>query len=100
MSSMDNGEPLEHRTEARFLLECALGRHGRSDAPAENIAAAQVHATLALAEQQRIANLIALGQFRILPSEIPYFRHLVVRPLNDDGIDIQPDLAVALARNG
>lgn len=34
---------------------------------------AQVHATLALVEQQRIGNLIATGQYRIDPSD-RYFR--------------------------
>lgn len=52
------------------------------------VGAAQAHATLALAEQQRIANLIALGQFRIDPNEAPMFRHLVGEPTSD--LDVAP----------
>lgn len=44
---------------------------------AENIALAQVHATLALVEQQRIANLIALAHPIKLPSggEVTHMLH-------------------------
>ena len=57
---------------------------------------AQVHATLALAEQQRIANLIALGQFRVGPDEPPPFRHLVMRLANAYDVEPTTDIAAAL----
>ena len=47
---------------------------------------AQVHATLALVEQQRIANLIALGQFTIVPGDMPTFRHAVFDAETREGL--------------
>jgi hypothetical protein len=58
----DGIDGINHADEAKFLLECATGAAGRTDDIAVNAAAAQVHATLALVEQQRIANLIALAK--------------------------------------
>lgn len=49
-------------------------------------AIAQVHATLALVEQQRIANLIALGQFTVTPGHMPIFRHVVFDMETGEGI--------------
>ncbi len=54
---------IDHAAEAMGLRNLAT----EPDAPgriASLLAAAQVHATLALAEQQRIANLIALMQMQ------------------------------------
>ncbi|WP_434315876.1 hypothetical protein [Leifsonia sp. P73] len=53
---------------------------GVSPEAAELIAEAQAVATLALAEQQRIANRIALGQFRVSPDDVALFRSLVIEP--------------------
>ena len=65
----------DHKAEAVRLASLADGSYGAiehrngADAASEAVEAlmiateAQVHATLYLAEQQRIANLIALGQF-------------------------------------
>lgn len=53
---------------------------GVSPEAAELIAEAHAVATLALAEQQRIANRIALGQFRVSPDEVALFRSLVMEP--------------------
>ena len=50
----------------------------------------------ALVEQQRIANLIALGQFRVGPGELPPFRHLVMRPANAYDVEPTADIAAAL----
>ena len=49
--------PIDHAAEAKRLLP----KRGEGMMP-NHIAAAQVHATLALVEQQRIANLIALAR--------------------------------------
>ena len=50
------------------------------------IAHAQVHATLALAEQQRIANIIALASLRIGPNDTPALRHLAIEPHGLDSV--------------
>ena len=57
---------------------------------------AQAAATLALVEQQRIANIIALGRYRIGPNELPPFRHLVVEPRGDIDIAVHAEIREAL----
>lgn len=59
---------------------------------ADLIALAQAHATLALVEQQRIANLIALGSLRLGPNEYPVLRHLVIEPSGEN--DVAPVAAI------
>lgn len=54
-------QPIDHAVEAKFLIDCAFGAKSRSDDPVVNATSAVAHATLALAEQQRAANLIALA---------------------------------------
>lgn len=51
---------INHAAEAERALFVLDGVHGSDLSLDEFIAASQVHATLALVEQQRIANLIAL----------------------------------------
>lgn len=52
-------ERIDHAAEAvNFLGAVSFDTYGDDD---RKVALAQVHATLALVEQQRIANLIALG---------------------------------------
>lgn len=63
-------ERIDHTAEAWSLLERARV-NSREDV---TVAAAQVHATLAVAEQLRIANRIALAQVRIVPNDLPVFR--------------------------
>ena len=58
-------ERIDHAAAARNLLEMDSGIDDDMVAPV--IAIAQVHATLALVEQQRIANLIALSASGIGP---------------------------------
>ncbi|GLU91311.1 hypothetical protein [Agromyces sp. NBRC 114283] len=58
-------------------------------------AQAQVHATLALVEQQRIANLIALASLRVDPLDFPPLRHLAIEPRDEHSV--QP---VATIREG
>lgn len=53
----------DHAAEARRILE-APGLVTRDDEARQNAAEAQVHATLALADEQRTANLLALVAFR------------------------------------
>jgi len=54
-------ERTDHAAKAKRILEAGL-EAGRQYHPAVEYAHAQVHATLALVEQQRIANLIAVAQ--------------------------------------
>ena len=55
-------ERVDHAAEAKFCLERATPHFTPDDATLM-VANAQVHATLALVEQQCIANLIALGMY-------------------------------------
>lgn len=53
---------------------------------------AHVHATLALVEQQRIANLIALAGLEMNGP----LRHLAIQPDGPYSVDVKPDIAAAL----
>jgi hypothetical protein len=79
-------EPVDHKAEA----EEVLAYRGSLDA-----AVALAHATLYLAEQQRIANLIALGQFHI-GNDLPPFRHLVMEPTGEYGVRPTPEIRKGL----
>lgn len=91
-------ERIDHAAEARERLHTAapwLSSAGRSDlGQVANILAAQVSAMLALVEQQRVANLIALGI--LVEDEVPETgeRGLLYR-LPDD-VQSCPDIAAAL----
>ena len=85
-------ERIDHAAEAREWIDAAA-RHPGAISTA---ILAQAEATLALVEQQRIANLIALGQFRVGPGELPPFRHLVMRPANAYDVEPTADIAAAL----
>jgi hypothetical protein len=50
------------------------------------------HATLALVEQQKIANLIALGSYRVTDNQLPPFRHLVMDALGE--YDVTPTATI------
>jgi hypothetical protein len=71
-----------------------IATHMRAEAQMEATLAV-AEATAALAEQQRIANLIALGSYRISRSDLPHFRHLVVSPSGID--DVRPSIEIAVA---
>lgn len=87
-------ERIDHAKEARRLL-FSTGQFAEQDLGVA-MASAQIHATLALVEQQRIANLIALGQFRVGPDDLPPFRHLVMQPVNAYDVEPTTDIAAAL----
>lgn len=84
----------DHAQEAEKLLE-PLRALTAKDA-AFDLELAQVHATLALVEQQRIANLIALGQFRVGVTDLPHMRDLAIRPTGPDSIGPTEEIAAAL----
>lgn len=86
---------LDHVKRATNLITYVSETELMSDVASVSISAAQVHATLALVEQQRIANLIALAttggfDMGVLTSNIAH-RTLVVRPGQ-----LQPGIAQAL----
>lgn len=60
------------------------------------IGEAQVHATLALVEQQRIANLIALSQVVAGNGTARPFNYHVMIPTGEYGVGLNPDIAQAL----
>lgn len=81
-----------HVRAARTHLELA-SQVTDDSGRALHLAGAQAEATLALVEQQRIANLIALGSIRIGPNDTPALRHLIVEPKNE--YDVQPTAAIS-----
>ena len=88
----EDGRRVDHAAEARRALDGAEGHYW--DESPEQVALylqkAQAEATPALVEQQRIANLIALGSFRVVASELPPFRGLVVVPRGLSDYDLEP----------
>ena len=84
-------ERIDHAAEARERIDAAARHPGA----VSTAILAQAEATLALVEQQRIANLIALGEFRVGPNGMPPFRRLVMRPVN--AYDVEPTTDVARA---
>ena len=83
---------IDHAAEAREWIDAAARHPGATS----TAILAQAEATLALVDQQRIANLIALGQFRVGPDELPPFRHLVMRLANAYDVEPTTDIAAAL----
>ena len=78
-----NTERIDHSAEARKITDQTLsyGNYGEDAGAVVSMIAAQVHATLALVEQQHIANLIALGQYRAVSDDFPAKRLLVQTPV-------------------
>lgn len=81
---------VSHAERARNAQTEAVTARNSNDYLEANFMArlAQSAATLALVEQQRIANLIALGQFRVGVNDLPHLRHLAVAP--DGEFNLQP----------
>lgn len=53
---------------------------------------AVTHALLAIAEQQKAANIIALASLRVGPNDLPVLRHLALEALGEYGV--QPSAAL------
>ena len=85
---------IDHFAEARRLVLATETRDWNQESPYvdRRLAAAQVHATLALAEQQRLANVIALAG---LSMHGP-LRHLAVQPMGEISVQPTDDIAAAL----
>jgi hypothetical protein len=107
-------ERIDHAAEARLALEWAIEWAMRDvsvnmatetgEYKSDVIAQAQVHATLALVEQQRVANLIALSNVRL---EMPGggtatfihafdFDWVMVGDVNAPNFTLKPEIANAL----
>lgn len=99
-----SNERIDHAAEARKTLDwlSRAGEGAAHDHGPLNVAAAQVHAVLALVEQMRIANLVALATADFADSVvIPPYYALVERVPNPDkpGVvtrRLRPDIAAAL----
>lgn len=63
---------------------------------AASLREAQVYATLELAEQTRVANIIALASLRIAPDGVPALRHLAVQPKDDYCVEPTDEIKEAL----
>ena len=87
---------IDHAAEARRLTSAVTTRDWAEESPYvdRRTAVARVHATLALVEQQRIANLIALANGDTHLSTTAYLQlavELGIRPA-----EFRPDIAAAL----
>lgn len=88
---------IDHAAEARRLTSAVTTRDWAEESPPyvdRRTAVARVHATLALVEQQRIANLIALANGDTHLSTTAYSQLAVepgIRPA-----EFRPDIAAAL----
>lgn len=82
---------IDHATRALQLSQSEYS-DPRTDTAVAIQTEALVHATLALVEQQRIANRVALAG---LGMDGP-LRHLVVQPHGDFFVDVHPEVAAAL----
>lgn len=96
-----SAERIDHGLDALRNLEGALelmqenGADGVTLA-SQQIAIAGVQATLALVEQERVSNLLALGQFRVAPGDLAHFRHIVAQPKDEFNLQVSPQITEAL----
>ena len=86
---------IDHAAEAVALLNLAAAAQHQGD-PRHLIAAAQVHATLALVEQQRIANLIALTKETFAAYEACEALGTFATAKCGEQIGLRPEIAAAL----
>ena len=87
-------ERIDHASEAvNFLRATTFDTHGDDD---RKVALAQVHATLALVEQQRIANLIALGEAAFPDGSRVYTWAVVVPGEHVDSYRLRADVREGL----
>ena len=86
---------IDHAAEAVALLNLAAAAQHQGD-PRHLIAAAQVHASLALVEQQRIANLIALAKETFAAQEASEALGTFATATPGERIGLRPEIAAAL----
>lgn len=82
---------IDHAAQAVAQGALAEGASETLDAIA-HLLSAQAHATMALVEQQRIANLIALAQLRVGATDLPVFRHLAIESASE--FEVRPTAAI------
>lgn len=88
-------ERVDHAAEARQWNETASGVGLTMVETSAFAAVAQVHAVLALVEQQRIANLIALGMYRNADGS-RLAQHAVAHPVDEYSVAINDEIKEAL----
>lgn len=86
---------IDHAAEAVALLNLAVTAQHQGD-PRHLIAAAQAYAALALVEQQRIANLIALTKETFAAHEAREALGTFATAKLGEQIGLRPDIAAAL----
>ena len=86
---------IDHAAEAVGLLALAVAAQHQGD-PRHLIAAAHIHATLAVAEQARIANLIALLKDTFASHEALEELSDVATAQSGQLISLRPEIAAAL----
>lgn len=67
---------IDYRHNAQERVKVAVTHPNETQAQTVALIA-QAEATLALVEQQRIANLIALAQVTVVPGDMPVFRGVI-----------------------
>ena len=85
-------ERIDHAAEAREWIDAAARHPGA----VSTAILAQAEATLALVEQQRIANEQIAEVIHHVLNELPPFRHLVMRAANAYDVEPTTDIATAL----
>jgi hypothetical protein len=94
-------ERIDHAAEAVLCVKSSHRQREDGVAPEEAIRAgldmlqAQVHATLALAEQQRIANLLTLTEHKIRDVN----GDVVIRTVTASAIDMRREASILLGVN-
>lgn len=83
---------MKHRTDHAEQALQNIRAAARADAALVHATIAQAHATLALVEQQRIANLIALGRQQKFGRD---GARISIPSYGEDGM-LRPDIAAAL----
>ena len=92
---------IDHAAEARLLMDITGDSYVTHEGWTETTALmatldAQTHATLALVEQQRIANLIALSRETFAAHEACEALGTFATAKHGDQIGLRPDIAAAL----
>lgn len=96
---MMTSDRIDHVAAAREWLAAAERPDMNLDETTAFAHVGQVHATLALVEQQRIANVIALGSLTAWESELPGhpIEHLAFAAIGDpDTGELRPEIREAL----
>jgi hypothetical protein len=90
---------IDHAAEARSLIGAHMSDWRNGEVAVAQGTEALVYATLALVEQQRIQNLIALAGL-VFPDGRTHLPMLVTDPIGEYGVRVKPEIAAALGVEG